>query len=161
MTLPFEILKEHGKSRLGILKTAHGDIRTPAFMPVGTRGTVKGMFPESVAETGADIDIKDDGTVFIASPDQASIEATKKWIEQLTKEPEVGTIYDGTVVKIMDFGAFVNIMPGIDGMVHVSEIAEQRIGHPSEVLKEGEKVTVKLVAIDEKGRLSLSIKKAK
>jgi ribosomal protein S1 len=61
----------------------------------------------------------------------------------------------------MDFGAFVNIMPGIDGMVHVSEIAEQRIGHPSDVLKEGEKVTVKLMAIDEKGRLNLSIKKAK
>ena len=70
-------------------------------------------------------------------------------------------MYEGTVVKIMDFGAFVNIMPGIDGMVHVSEIAEQRIGHPSEVLKEGEKVTVKLIAIDEKGRLNLSIKKAK
>ena len=119
------------------------------------------MINKIIAETGADIDIKDDGTVFIASPDQASIEATKKWIEQLTKEPEVGTLYEGTVVKIMDFGAFVNIMPGIDGMVHVSEIAEQRIGHPSEVLKEGEKVTVKLMAIDEKGRLNLSIKKAK
>ena len=119
------------------------------------------MINKIIAETGADIDIKDDGTVFIASPDQASIEATKKWIEQLTEEPEVGTVYEGTVVKIMDFGAFVNIMPGIDGMVHVSEIAEQRIGHPSEVLKEGEKVTVKLIAIDEKGRLNLSIKKAK
>ena len=119
------------------------------------------MINKIIAETGADIDIKDDGTVFIASPDQASIEATKKWIEQLTEEPEVGTVYEGTVVKIMDFGAFVNIMPGIDGMVHVSEIAEQRIGHPSEVLKEGEKVTVKLMAIDEKGRLNLSIKKAK
>ena len=119
------------------------------------------MINKIIAETGADIDIKDDGTVFIASPDQVSIEATKKWIEQLTKEPEVGTLYEGTVVKIMDFGAFVNIMPGIDGMVHVSEIAEQRIGHPSEVLKEGEKVTVKLMAIDEKGRLNLSIKKAK
>ena len=119
------------------------------------------MINKIIAETGADIDIKDDGTVFIASPDQASIEATKKWIEQLTEEPEVGTLYEGTVVKIMDFGAFVNIMPGIDGMVHVSEIAEQRIGHPSEVLKEGEKVTVKLMAIDEKGRLNLSIKKAK
>ena len=119
------------------------------------------MINKIIAETGADIDIKDDGTVFIASPDQVSIEATKKWIEQLTEEPEVGTLYEGTVVKIMDFGAFVNIMPGIDGMVHVSEIAEQRIGHPSEVLKEGEKVTVKLMAIDEKGRLNLSIKKAK
>ena len=119
------------------------------------------MINKIIAETGADIDIKDDGTVFIASPDQASIEATKKWIEQLTEEPEVGTLYEGTVVKIMDFGAFVNIMPGIDGMVHVSEIAEQRIGHPSDVLKEGEKVTVKLMAIDEKGRLNLSIKKAK
>jgi polyribonucleotide nucleotidyltransferase len=119
------------------------------------------MINKIISETGADIDIKDDGTVFIASPDQASIEATKRWIEQLTEEPEVGKIYDGTVVKIMDFGAFVNIMPGVDGMVHVSEIADERIAHPGDVLKEGEKVAVKLMAIDDKGRLNLSIKKAK
>jgi polyribonucleotide nucleotidyltransferase len=113
-----------------------------------------------IAETGADIDIKDDGTVFIASPDGASIEATIKWIRSLTEEPEVGKIYEGTVVKIMDFGAFVNILPGVDGMVHVSEMKEERVNHPSDVVSEGEKVTVKLVAIDDRGRLQLSMKAA-
>lgn len=114
-----------------------------------------------IAETGADIDIKDDGTVFIASPDTASIEKTIEWIQSLTEEPEVGKIYVGKVVKIMDFGAFVNILPGVDGMVHVSEISEERVERPSDVLKEGQEVTVKLVAIDDRGRLNLSIKKAK
>lgn len=114
-----------------------------------------------IAETGADIDIKDDGTVFIASPDKASIDATRKWIASLTEEPEVGKIYEGTVVKLMDFGAFVNIMPGTDGMVHVSEMADTRVEHPSDVVKEGDKVRVLLVAIDDRGRLNLSMKKAK
>lgn len=114
-----------------------------------------------IAETGADIDIKDDGTVFIASPDKSSIDATIKWIESLTQEPEVGKIYTGKVVKIMDFGAFVNIMPGTDGMVHVSEMADTRVEHPSDVVSEGEEVTVKLVAIDDRGRLQLSMKAAK
>lgn len=114
-----------------------------------------------IAETGADIDIKDDGTVFIASPDKASIDATRKWIESLTEEPEVGKVYEGTVVKLMDFGAFVNIMPGTDGMVHVSEMADTRVEHPSDVVKEGDTVMVKLVAIDDRGRLNLSMKKAK
>jgi polyribonucleotide nucleotidyltransferase len=114
-----------------------------------------------IAETGADIDIKDDGTVFISSPDKTSIDATIKWIESLTQEPEVGKIYTGKVVKIMDFGAFVNIMPGTDGMVHVSEMADERVEHPSDVVHEGQDVDVKLVAIDDRGRLQLSMKQAK
>lgn len=114
-----------------------------------------------IAETGADIDIKDDGTVFISSPDKTSIDATIKWIESLTEEPEVGKIYTGKVVKIMDFGAFVNIMPGTDGMVHVSEMADERVEHPSDVVHEGQEVDVKLVAIDDRGRLQLSMKAAK
>lgn len=114
-----------------------------------------------IAETGAEIDIKDDGTVFIASPDGDSIKKTIAWIESLTEEPEVGKIYEGKVVKIMDFGAFVNIMPGTDGMVHVSEISEKRVEHPGDELEEGQTVKVKLVAIDDRGRLALSIKKAK
>lgn len=114
-----------------------------------------------IAETGADIDIKDDGTVFIASPDKASIDATRKWIESLTEEPEVGKIYQGKVVKLMDFGAFVNILPGVDGMVHVSEMDDKRVEKPSDIVKEGDEVTVKLVAIDDRGRLNLSMKKAK
>ena len=112
-------------------------------------------------ETGAEIDIKDDGTVMIASPDGESIERAIQWIKDITEEPEVGRIYkDAPVVSVMDFGVFVQILPGKDGLVHVSEIAEERIEKPSDVLKEGDKVTVKLVAIDDRGRLQLSMKAA-
>ena len=82
------------------------------------------------------------------------------WVKSLVEEPEVGKVYDGTVVKIMDFGAFVNIMPGIDGMVHISQLSDQRVEKVTDVLKEGDKVRVKLTAIDERGRLNLSIKDA-
>ena len=118
------------------------------------------MINKIIAETGADIDIKDDGTVFIASPNTESIEKTIQWIQSLTEEPEVGKIYNGKVVKLMDFGAFVNILPGVDGMVHVSEISEARVERPSDELSEGQEVKVKLIAIDDRGRLNLSIKKA-
>lgn len=114
-----------------------------------------------VAETGAEIDIKDDGTVMIASPDGESIDAAKKWIQTIVAEPEVGKIYeDVPVASVMDFGAFVTIMPGKDGLVHVSEMSEERVKSPSDVVKEGDKVTVKLVAIDDRGRLQLSMKQA-
>lgn len=114
-----------------------------------------------IAETGATIDIKDDGTVMIASPDTASIDAAIAWVKNLTEEPEVGKIYkDCRVVSVLDFGAFVEILPGREGLVHVSEMAEQRVNKPSDVVKEGDKVTVKLVAIDDRGRLQLSIKAA-
>lgn len=112
-----------------------------------------------IAETRAEIDIKDDGTVMIASPDTASIEAAIKWVRDLTEEPEVGRIYENVpVVSVMDFGAFVQILPGKDGLVHVSEMKEDRVEKPSDVVKEGDKVTVKLVAIDDRGRLQLSMK---
>lgn len=113
------------------------------------------------AETGTEIDIKDDGTVMIASPDGASIAAAKQWIQSIVAEPEIGAIYkDVPVVNVMDFGAFVQILPGKDGLVHVSEISEERVERPSDVLKEGDRVTVKLVAIDDRGRLNLSMKAA-
>ncbi|HSX45590.1 MAG TPA: polyribonucleotide nucleotidyltransferase, partial [Candidatus Saccharimonadia bacterium] len=112
-------------------------------------------------ETGTEIDIKDDGTIMIASPDGASIAAAKQWIENIVAEPEIGRIYeDVPVVSVLDFGAFVQILPGKDGLVHVSEMSEERVGKPSDVVKEGDKVTVKLVAIDERGRLQLSMKAA-
>jgi len=115
-----------------------------------------------VAETGAQIDIKDDGTVMIASPDGDSIEKAKQWIQMIVAEPEVGKIYeDVPVVSVMDFGAFVQILPGKDGLVHVSEMAEERVEKPSDIVKEGDRVTVKLVAIDDRGRLQLSMKAAK
>ena len=113
------------------------------------------------AETGTQIDIKDDGTVMIASPDGESIAAAKNWILGITEDPEVGKIYtDRPVMSVMDFGAFVQIMPGKDGLVHVSEMSEQRVNNPRDVVKEGDKVTVKLVGIDERGRLQLSMKAA-
>jgi polyribonucleotide nucleotidyltransferase len=113
------------------------------------------------AETKTEIDIKDDGTIMIASPDKAAIDAAIQWIRTITAEPEVGKIYeDVPVVSVMDFGAFVQIMPGKDGLVHVSEISEERVNKPSDILKVGDNVTVKLVAIDEKGRLNLSMKAA-
>lgn len=112
------------------------------------------------AETGAEIDIKDDGLITVASPDGASIERALEWIRSLTEEPEVGRTYDGTVVSIKDFGAFVNIMPGTDGMVHISKLAEGRVEKVTDVLKEGQKVRVKLMEIDDRGRLSLSLKDA-
>jgi polyribonucleotide nucleotidyltransferase len=112
------------------------------------------------SETGAEIDIKEDGLITVASPDGASIERALEWIRSLTEEPEVGKIYEGTVVSIKDFGAFVNIMPGTDGMVHISKLAEGRVEKVTDVLKEGQKVRVKLMEIDDRGRLSLSIKDA-
>ena len=95
----------------------------------------------------------------IASPDGASIEKAIQWIQSIVEEPEVGKIYrDVPVVSVMDFGAFVQILPGKDGLVHVSEMKDERVEKPSDVVKEGDKITVKLVAIDDRGRLQLSMK---
>jgi polyribonucleotide nucleotidyltransferase len=114
-----------------------------------------------IAETGAEIDIKDDGTIMIASPDKKSIDGAIQFIRTLTAEPEVGKIYENCrVVSVLDFGAFVEILPGKEGLVHVSEMKEERIDKPSDVVKEGDRVSVKLVAIDERGRLQLSMKAA-
>jgi polyribonucleotide nucleotidyltransferase len=119
------------------------------------------MIQKITGETGTEIDIKDDGTVMIASPDGASIAAAKQWIQSIVAEPEVGKIYtDVPVVSVLDFGAFVQVMPGKDGLVHVSEMSEERVNKPSDVVKEGDKVTVKLVAVDDRGRLQLSMKAA-
>jgi polyribonucleotide nucleotidyltransferase len=113
------------------------------------------------AETGAEIDIKDTGLVTVASSDAESIKKAINWIKSLVEEPEVGRIYEGPVVKIMEFGAFVNIMPGIDGMVHISQMADHRVEQVTDIVKEGDVVKVKLLAIDERGRLNLSMKDAK
>ncbi|MFO0970992.1 MAG: polyribonucleotide nucleotidyltransferase [Candidatus Saccharimonadales bacterium] len=113
------------------------------------------------SETGAEVDIKDDGLVTIAAVDTESIEKALQWIKGLVEEPEVGKIYSGKVVKVMDFGAFVNFMPGIDGMVHISELADERVEKVTDVVNEGDEVKVKLMAIDDRGRMNLSIKAAK
>lgn len=114
------------------------------------------------AETGTEIDIKDDGTVMISSPNAGNIAAAKQWISDIVAEPEVGAIYlDKPVVSVMDFGAFVQIMPGKDGLVHISELSDERVEKTSDIVKEGDKVTVKLLAIDDRGRLQLSMRAAK
>lgn len=110
------------------------------------------------SETGAEVDIKEDGLITIASPNGESIEKALAWIKSLVEEPEVGKIYEGTVVSIKDFGAFVNILPGIDGMLHISQLSDKRVGKVNDVLKEGQTVRVKLTEIDNRGRLSLTMK---
>jgi polyribonucleotide nucleotidyltransferase len=109
-------------------------------------------------ETGASIDISDDGTVKIASVDKAAGEEARRRIEELTADVEVGRIYEGRVAKIMDFGAFVNILPGRDGLVHISQISEERVASVSDRLSEGETVRVKVLEVDKQGRIRLSMK---
>ena len=111
-----------------------------------------------IAETGVEIDIEDSGLVMIASVDADGAERAIAIIKSITEDPEVGTIYEGTVVKLMEFGAFVNIMPGKDGLVHISQMGEKRIDKVSDVVKLGDKVRVKLMEIDGQGRLNLSMK---
>jgi polyribonucleotide nucleotidyltransferase len=113
---------------------------------------------EIVEKTGAKINIEDDGTVKIASADGKSIEAAIKWIKSIVSEPEVGVIYEGTVVKTMEFGAFVNFFGAKDGLIHISELAPQRVAKVNDVVKEGDKVKVKLLGFDERGKIRLSMK---
>jgi len=111
-------------------------------------------------ETGTTIEIEDDGTVKIAATDGAQAEDAINRIKALTAEIEVGTIYTGKVVRIVDFGAFVNVLPGKDGLVHISQIAEERVNNVSDFLTEGQEVTVKVLEVDRQGRVRLSIKEA-
>ncbi len=116
------------------------------------------MINKITSETGAMVDIEDSGLVTIAGNDSSAIEKALSWIKGLVEEPEVGKVYEGTVVTLKDFGAFVNILPGIDGMLHISQVSDKRIAKITDVLKVGDKIKVKLVAIDDKGRLSLTMR---
>ena len=122
---------------------------------IGTGGKI---IREIVATTGAKVNIEDDGTVKIASSDPAQIEAAKAWILGITQEAEVGKIYTGKVVSMVDFGAFVNFMGGKDGLVHISEIKNERVAVVKDVLTEGQQVKVKVLAIDERGKVRLSMR---
>ncbi len=113
-----------------------------------------------IEDTGAEIDIDDDGTVRIYSPDSAACEAAASVIRGMTEEPEAGKIYEGTVVKIMAFGAFVEFLPGRDGLVHISELAPHRVNKVEDVVKEGDKIKVKCLGVDDQGRVKLSRKQA-
>ena len=109
-------------------------------------------------ETGATIDIEDDGTVKVASAYNAAAQEARRRIEQITADVEVGTIYIGKVAKLMDFGAFVTILPGRDGLVHISQISHERVENVSDKLSEGETVKVKVLEVDKQGRIRLSMK---
>jgi len=122
---------------------------------IGTGGKV---IREIVEKTGAKINVEDDGTVKIAAVEKESLEAAQKWIHGLTAEPEVGVIYEGKVVKVMEFGAFVNFFGAKDGLVHVSQLAAERVNSPSDVVKEGDTVKVKLLGFDDRGKVRLSMK---
>ena len=122
---------------------------------IGSGGKV---IREIVEKTGAKIDIGDDGTIKVAANDQEKIDAAKAWIQSIASEPEVGTIYSGKVVKVVDFGAFVNFFGAKDGLVHVSQIALERVANPADVLSEGQEVKVKFLGFDDRGKTKLSMK---
>jgi polyribonucleotide nucleotidyltransferase len=124
---------------------------------IGKGGATIRMLTE---ETGTTIEIEDDGTIKIAATDGASAQDVIARIEALTADIEVGTIYHGKVMRIVDFGAFVNILPGKDGLVHISQIAEERVNNVADHLKEGQEVSVKVLEVDRQGRIRLSIKEA-
>ena len=119
------------------------------------------MINKITSETEAEIDIKEDGLITISSSDKEKIEKALTWIKSLVEEPEVGKIYRGKVVSIKDFGAFVNILPGIDGMLHISQLSEKRVEKVTDVVKQDQEIWVKLDQIDDKGRLSLTMKGVK
>jgi polyribonucleotide nucleotidyltransferase len=116
------------------------------------------MINKIIDETGVKIDIEDDGRVFIASPDQASAAKAKSMIDAIVKVIQVGEVYFGTVVRIMPFGAFVELLPGKDGMVHISRLANQRVNKVEDEVNIGDKVLVKVIEIDSQGRVNLSRK---
>jgi len=122
---------------------------------IGTGGKV---IREIVEKTGAKINVEDDGTVKVASSDGESIKAAVNWIKSIASDPEIGHIYEGTVVKTMDFGAFVNFFGAKDGLVHISQLASSRVQKTTDVVKEGDKVKVKLLGFDERGKVRLSMK---
>jgi polyribonucleotide nucleotidyltransferase len=122
---------------------------------IGTGGKV---IREIVEKTGAKINIEDDGSVKVASADGESIKAAINWIKSIASDPEPGHIYEGTVVKVMDFGAFVNFFGAKDGLVHISQLAPHRVNKVNDVVKEGDKVKVKLLGMDERGKVRLSMK---
>ncbi|MDO6413436.1 polyribonucleotide nucleotidyltransferase [Sphingomonas sp. BIUV-7] len=157
------ILEEMAKALTGVGElSAHAPRIETMSVPkdkirdvIGTGGKV---IREIVATTGAKVDIEDDGTVKISSSDPEKIAAARKWIEGITMEAEVGKVYTGKVASMVDFGAFVTFMPGKDGLVHISEIKNERVAKVSDVLTEGQEVKVKVLEIDGRGKVRLSMR---
>jgi polyribonucleotide nucleotidyltransferase len=172
-----EVLNQAKEARMKLLDCMESAIKEPRkeLSPYAPRLTTLHINPEKIrevigkggevinkiiAETGVEIDIEDDGTVVVAAVDGKAAEEAVAIINGIVAEPEVGKIYNGKVVKIMDFGAFVEFMPGKEGLVHISQIARERVNKVTDVLHEGQEVTVKLVEIDSQGRNNLSMKAA-
>jgi polyribonucleotide nucleotidyltransferase len=116
------------------------------------------MIKRIVEETGVKIDVEDDGSVFITTPDSDAAAAAVSWVERLTKEAEVGKVYTGRVTRILNFGAFVEILPGKEGLVHISQLAPTRVAKVEDVVNIGDTITVKVVEIDSQGRINLTKK---
>jgi polyribonucleotide nucleotidyltransferase len=172
MNRALEQAKEGRLHILGLMQDALGHARTElsAFAPrmttfkinpekirdvIGKGGAVIRALTE---ETGCIIDIQDDGTITLSSNDQAKSDEARRRIDQITAEVEIGKIYEGPVIRILDFGAIVNIMPGRDGLLHVSQIAKERVNNVADYLKEGQVVRVKVLETDDKGKIKLSMK---
>jgi polyribonucleotide nucleotidyltransferase len=135
---------------------------TTITVPVDKIGTVIGpsgkMIKQIIAETGCKVDISDDGRVNVASNDAEAAKKAIDWIRGLVESVEVGKVYQGVVKKIVDFGAFVGVLPNTDGLLHVSEIAHERVNHAGDFFKEGDTVEVKVVDVDNNGKIRLSRK---
>ncbi|HEY1960855.1 MAG TPA: polyribonucleotide nucleotidyltransferase [Rhizomicrobium sp.] len=148
----------HARSQLGEHAPRIEQIKIPVDKIREVIGSGGKVIREIVEKTGAKINVEDDGTVKIASADGDSIRAALKWIKSIVAEPEIGEIYDGKVVKVMDFGAFVNFFGPKDGLVHISELAPKRVNKTSDVVSEGQTVKVKLLGFDDRGKVRLSMK---
>ena len=148
----------HSRDQLGEHAPRIEQIKIPTDKIREVIGTGGKVIREIVEKTGAKINVEDDGTVKIASADGESIKAALKWIKSIVAEPEVGEIYDGKVVKVMDFGAFVNFFGPKDGLVHISELAPRCVAKTSDVVSEGQAVKVKLLGFDDRGKVRLSMK---
>jgi polyribonucleotide nucleotidyltransferase len=150
LTQSREELSEHAP-RITTMKVPTDKIRDV----IGTGGKV---IREICEETGCKIDIDDEGTIKIASTDGDAAARAMDWIRGITAEPEVGVIYTGKVVKVMDFGAFVNFLGPKDGLVHISELKNERVGTVTEVVNEGDEVKVKVIGLDDRGKVKLSMR---
>jgi polyribonucleotide nucleotidyltransferase len=148
----------HSRDQLGEHAPRIEQIKIPTDKIREVIGSGGKVIREIVEKTGAKINIEDDGTVMVASADGESIKAALKWIKSIVAEPEIGEIYDGKVVKVMDFGAFVNFFGPRDGLVHISELAPKRVGKTTDVVQEGQAVKVKLLGFDDRGKVRLSMK---
>ena len=158
------ILEEMGKAlsgsreELGEFAPKIETIKIPTDKIREVIGSGGKVIREIVEKTGAKVDINDDGTVKVSASDAGKIDAAIKWIQSITQEAEVGKVYDGKVVKVVDFGAFVNFFGAKDGLVHISQISQEKVGKTSDVLSEGQMVKVKLVGFDDRGKTKLSMK---